>query len=203
MQLNYHYKINRSCFKQHSNKSINRLVRGFSLLELMIAGCILAILAGLAAPSLQQVSRDAQVRAHSFALQSVMGFARRHALSNFVTVHICQKADQTSDECENNYQAGRSWSSGWIVFADINQNNRLDAGETVKVHNGTRATQVVFNQRGRLRFFSDGSARSAGFYICADGAKKQRHVSVLHSGRVRIRQELPDRAKGLCKSQNL
>jgi len=72
------------------------------------------------------------------------------------------------------------------VFEDLNDDNELNKNDNILYTNALNGKiNLVFNQRGRLRFFNDGSARSAGFYICNNNSKETRHIRLLHTGRSR------------------
>ncbi len=170
------------------------------MLELMLAVAILGIVATLGMPNLSQTVQNAHVRANATSLHSYLAFARRYALTHHVNVQLCQRPKSGALGCEANFAAGRAWDTGWIVFVDTDRDNTVHSDEIIKIMPPLTQAHIRFNQRGRLRFFADGSARSAGFYICSPSAKTERYVSILHSGRVRITDTLSEQQRALCKS---
>ena len=82
---------------------------------------------------------------------------------------------------------------------DILDDNQLNNGDTILVRRKLpQSTHLIFNQTGRLRFFPDGSARSAGFYICGADTTEFRHIKLLHSGRIRSTAKAPNAIKKRC-----
>lgn len=81
--------------------SFNR-TKGFTLVELMIAIVILAILASIAAPSFVRLIASQRVRAAAFDLHGDLSFARSEAIKRNSNVTFSPK--NTSD-----------WKGGWDV----------------------------------------------------------------------------------------
>ena len=183
-----------------ASKDNSSRILGFSMIELMVAVSITGIIATLAMPSFNQLIRNTQVRADAASLHAYLSFARKYAITNQTNVHLCQRPISGALQCDIGRTAGRSWNSGWIVFEDKNRNNTVEDDEILKIMSPLNTSNVRFNQRGKLRFHGDGSARSAGFYIFSEGATAMRHISILHTGRVRIRDKLPLAQRVACKS---
>lgn len=94
--------------------------RGFTLVELVIAVLILAILVSLALPSFQSTIRSNRLSASTNQLVSAISLARSEAIKNTSGAGVCSSSDGAS--C-----AGvADWSVGWLVWAD-----RPDAGTGV------------------------------------------------------------------------
>ncbi|MFQ3243963.1 MAG: type IV fimbrial biogenesis protein FimT [Arenicella sp.] len=175
---------------------------GFSLMELMITLSITATLASIAAPSFASMISDGRIKAASVQLSTTLAMARNHALSSTTTVIVCQAQDATMQRCSDAHRRNTRWSSGIITYADLNADNSLDENDqiltTLQSH---ESISMVFNQNGRLRFFADGSARSAGFYLCSKRSDRERHLKILHTGRTRTAAKLSDRNRETCLSK--
>ena len=168
---------------------------GFSLLELLMVLTVLGILASLGTPSLVQGLHLMHLRADSRQLHSYLTAARHQAVSHSVTVLLCPQSSMVARTCAHGLS---SWDSGWLLFRDLNADNELQADELQRVMPKLKHTRVYFNQVGRLRFFADGSARSAGFYLCSSRIEDVRHFALLYSGRVRVSDSLTNKQRKQC-----
>jgi type IV fimbrial biogenesis protein FimT len=173
--------------------------RGFTLLELMVSISMLGVVTAIAAPKFATFVANAHIRANANMLHTALFQARSYALTHQTTVIVCAAATPGLDACEQNRQANKQWHYGLILFADNNANNRLDATDhLIRQLEINNKVQVVFNQRGRLRFFADGHARSAGFYVCGEKSKKEAYLRLLHTGRARISGKLNKKQRARC-----
>lgn len=85
--------------------------RGFTLVELMITLVVLAIVIGLAAPSMLDLIRSNRIETASNELVSAFNYARVEAVKRGQRVSACPSTNGTS--C-----SGTAWQNGWIVFVD-------------------------------------------------------------------------------------
>ena len=174
---------------------------GFSYVETIAAAALLAILMSLATPSFGAIIEKTRVSTASLMVHQTLSVARSSSISTGKITQVCQLESISPFKCVNSHQRNDSWSQGWLVFIDNNQDDELDEKDKiVQVFNPKPQTSVVFNQNGRLRFFPDGSSRSAGFYVCARNSNEFRHIKLLYSGRPRtVSSDDPSRLE-LCKS---
>jgi type IV fimbrial biogenesis protein FimT len=82
--------------------------RGFTLIELMIAVIILAVLLGLSVPSFQNAALNSQLRASANGLVSSSFYARSESFKRNAVVTLCVSSDGTT--CGTG-----GWEQGWIV----------------------------------------------------------------------------------------
>lgn len=101
--------------------------RGFTAIELMVTVAILAVLAGLAAPSFNPIIERWRVRQVSEELQSTFYFARSEAIKRGGNVTILRSDD--GGGCTAVGTDTSLWSCGWIVFADLDNDGAQDSGE--------------------------------------------------------------------------
>lgn len=101
--------------------------RGFTAIELMVTVAILAVLAGLAAPSFNPIIERWRVRQVSEELQSTFYFARSEAIKRGGNVTILRSDD--GGGCTAVGTDTSLWSCGWIVFADLDNDGEQDSGE--------------------------------------------------------------------------
>ena len=81
--------------------------RGFTLLELLATLAIVAILAGIATPSLQSLMQRSSIDSKRNALVEAIQLARNEAIFRGMPVQLCASSD--GDAC------GGSFADGWIV----------------------------------------------------------------------------------------
>ncbi len=108
-----------------------RQQRGFTLLEVMVVVAIIAVLAALAGPSFTPLIERWRVRQAVENLQSTLYFARSEAIKRGGNVSITAAS-------------GTDWSSGWVVFADANNDGTQDAGEDT-LQTTAAPTRVAIN----------------------------------------------------------
>lgn len=98
------------------------VVKGFTLVELMVTIAILAILAALAGPSIDRLARQSRLDADTEKLQAAMSYARSEAMKRSTTVSILPSAV--------------GYTGGWQIATDdgtLNPDCNLNVaqGETV------------------------------------------------------------------------
>ena len=182
------------CYRAHSKRKYHKhkyhyykkQQNGFSLIEAMIVITITSVLISTAAPSFSSVIDKSKLTTTSSELYHSLYSARQYSISSGKNVHVCALDPISANKCESKRDFNANWSQGWMVFADLNNNNNYDSNDLIlKINEKNKDINIVFNQRGRLRFFPDGGARSAGFYICSKNSPNNRHIKLLYSGRVR------------------
>jgi len=177
--------------------------KAYTSIELLICVSILALLSSIAIPSFAGLvsNNRVSIAANDVLLSLVQ--ARNYAITHNKTVLVCQIDGDNDQQCSSKRRANTNWSNGWLSYVDKNENNELDDEDSIiSVTTANEGTTVIFNQRGRLRFFADGSARSAGFYICQQHSDQARHIRLLYTGRARISQQLSLKHKATCESKS-
>lgn len=175
--------------------------KGFSLIELLVTLTIAGILVGTAVPDFSKLIAGNRVNAVANELFTSLSAARSYAINQHALVHVCAMSLKNPMKCSENRDYNSNWSNGWLIFSDLNANNELDKQDTVlKAFQTSAKTNIIFNQRGRLRFFPDGSARSAGFYLCDSTKTNYKHILLLHTGRARSKTNLSQRQRAICSS---
>ncbi|NNC99062.1 MAG: hypothetical protein HKN85_02655 [Gammaproteobacteria bacterium] len=172
---------------------------GISLTELMLSLTLGLIVTGLSVPGFTSLMDRNQVTIQAHTILESLYLARSQAISSNTTVHVCKMDTSNGNACSSDRNYNSDWSSGWLIFSDTNRNNDFDPQDALlRVVDMPDKVNIVFNQRGRLRFFPDGTARSAGFYVCDPRQENYRHLYLLYSGRARINQKLTDKQKAIC-----
>lgn len=84
---------------------------GFTLIEMLVTLTIVAILAGLAAPSLKDAVLGYRLSSYADSLVASAQLARSEAIKRNTVVQLCVSASGTS--CASS----GGWEQGWIVLA--------------------------------------------------------------------------------------
>ncbi len=170
------------------NRTIGRCRPGFSLTELLTAFAVTGILLSLAVPSFYQHLQTNRIRTNINQIVTALHLARTEAIRRNGTVMVCESHDL--DSCTGS----ADWSRGWIVFADVNRNDRRDVDERVlHVHSpASPAIRIDFNGAGRngdrwLHYRPTGSSKNGTFTVCdRRGKASARAVILYRTGRPRV-----------------
>lgn len=159
-------------------------VRGFTLIEAMLAMALLAVLAGLAAPALTQLRHAQQVRVASIDLASAFVLAREEAITRRQAVLVVSQDGE--------------WSKGWRIFVDLDADGSHDDGEPLLYVGAARGTgvrisgnapvsrYVRYTPSGEARLLS-GAFQAGTLTVChASGQQPLRRLVLSASGRLRI-----------------
>ena len=139
----------------YARKTIGRVApsrrhAGFTLMELMIAVAIVAILVGVAAPSMTDMLVNGRLQGASSDLVADLSLARGSAAAKGQRVTICQ----SSTGATSNPSCGgvSTWQNGWIVFVDANGNGTFEGPSStptagtdvmIKVHEAMNSNVTV------------------------------------------------------------
>lgn len=148
------------------------LERGFTLVELMVALSIAAILLSIAVPSYSGSRLSSQLRASANDLIGSINLARSEAIKSGTTVSLCASSDGQT--------CGGEWDDGWIVLRDAEVVHRVDA-----ISAGFQLTEAAGTTT--LLFRSTGvDATPSLFRLCRSGPEpgsQERVISMDATGR--------------------
>ena len=150
---------------------------GFTLVELLIALLIGAILATLAAPSFMDTIRRNRLVSASNDFLATLNYARSEAIKRGQTITVCASSDQAT--CTNS-----PWQDGWIV-QEANSTELLRAhgaldGEATLTRTDA-STMFQYTPRGLLA-----GGNSATFNLCVASGFEGRQIVISATGRARI-----------------
>lgn len=165
---------------------------GFTLIELMTALALAAVLQSLAAPVFADLIGSVRVSTGVNALLSSLVMARSEAIKRHGRAVICKSA--SGQTCS----ASGGWEQGWLVFHDANNNSALDPGEAVLLRqpampapvrvlgNAPLARYVSFTPQGTTEYVS-GAFQAGTLTVCAESARSvpARQIVISSSGRMR------------------
>jgi type IV fimbrial biogenesis protein FimT len=163
---------------------------GLTLIELLVALALGAILLAVAVPGYAQWIATYQVRNHAEQLAGSLRHARSEALKRGLRVNLCPAP--SGRRCA----AGADWGSGWLLYVDANRNGIADDSEpvlrqerpsasSVRVSvNRPLADYVSFAPLGQARLVN-GGLQMGTFVVCRPGHPAIK-VVLANSGRVRL-----------------
>lgn len=163
--------------------------KGYSLIELLVSLAILGILLAVALPNFQDTIESNVTNSQAKLFMTTLNLARSEAIKRGRNVGICPSDDGL--DCE-----AASWSTGWIVFVDVNDDSdgdsgSIDAGDIIiRVFDALGANSVVTVTTDFLEYNSMGFGATAGvqtMLLCPStgNADNARSVEVGISGRGR------------------
>ena len=136
--------------------------QGFTLIEILVAVAIIAILSSLAAPSLSRLMADQRAKSAATNLYVALSVTRSEAIKHNMSVILAPKSG--------------SWQNGWQVQDPEGGAALLDANATGVTISGGPAS-VTYNSAGRL------SGTTAPHFTVGESGMPQRCVTVDLSGR--------------------
>src|SRR5690242_2410817 len=170
--------------------SCRRRAGGLSLIELLLALAIFAVIIGFGVPSYGDWIASRQLANHAEYLAQTLMQARTEAVKRSSRVNVCKSGD--GKQCAT---AG-TWSAGWIMYEDDDRDGSIDAAESVIRYepapgsgitvtaNHPLDSYVSYTNFGYARMLS-GALQMGTFVVCKPG-QKAIHVVLANSGRVRI-----------------
>ncbi|MCE0733343.1 GspH/FimT family pseudopilin [Halomonas sp. G15] len=163
-------------------RGTRRTHAGLTLIELIVAITVAAILFTWAIPSFQRFSARNEVAAEVMRIRTALALARNTAVTRRTTISVCPRPTASSTNCDF-----MNWNHPLVVVDGQVSSGDLADGELLKVLEGSGGPNVTFNRSYPVRYQATGWSRghNGTFEICGrdgDGAK----VIVNNMGRVRI-----------------
>jgi len=180
-----------------------RLQRGFTLIEMLVAIAVAAILLGIGIPSFSGAIKNARVSADNNELTQALYLARSEAVKSSTEVTVCPRASENAMTCGSGMF---DWRHGWLVFIDNEfATNELAAtvgplDEIIGIHPKQRSNNVIsaigstdrtvntVTGRNYIRYETTGISEWANgsFLICDDAThERSRVINIAPTGDVR------------------
>lgn len=170
-----------------------RVLKGFTIIEALIAVTIFGILISFAAPSFAQLWRSQQLDSSTQTMLRSLVLARHEAIKRGRTLTI---ATQEGD-----------WSNGWFLFQDDNDNGRYDpnelllrsfpaiAGSTSLTGNTHVSRYIRYTPSGRATLLN-GGYQMGTLTVCHKDHARGNALVINNGGRVRY-----SRGVDVCQNQ--
>ncbi len=159
--------------------------RGVTLMELLIALTLVAIVLGFGAPSFREIALNAHRAEQVNGLVRTLHLARSTAITRALPVVICKSGGGT--QCATD---ASPWSAGWITFANRDRDSppRIDAGEAVLATQSRVERVVVRANRNAVTYWPFALAGTTVSFVFCDerGARAARAIIVSQTGRPRV-----------------
>jgi type IV fimbrial biogenesis protein FimT len=164
---------------------------GTTLVELLTAFAVIAVLVTLAAPGFRSLQLDSRRTAVVNGFLHGLFLARGEAIKRAQIVSICRSVD--GQVCD--YRAG-DWSAGWIVFVNRDRDDppvRDPGEELVHTSGGWPGGTITTNRRAySFRPATQGVVNGTIVFCDPRGAEYARAIIISHTGRPRVTQRDAD-----------
>lgn len=160
----------------------SRRQSGFTLIELMVAIAVLAILLGLALPSFQESLRSNRVIAASNELLASFALARTEAIRGLGPAGVCASADGAT--CN----ATTDWASGWIVWREDRGAGGVAVRSVVR-YIQPKQRMAISGPNAGVQFTTQGRSQNGAQQVGvapSDSTSVARCVSVSTTGQGRV-----------------
>lgn len=165
--------------------------RGVTLIELLITISIMAVLAAVAAPSLQGFINSSRAVSLTNELVASLNFARSEAVKRGVQVTLCKTADP--DAAAPTCTIAGNWETGWLAFTDSGILGTVDGTDTrLRVKQPTGGSGTITGGSNFANFVAylpsgvsqgNGGLATGTLTVCVGGIR--RGVIISSTGRIR------------------
>jgi len=158
---------------------------GWSVIELAIVLGVAGVLLATAIPGFTGAHQAARASEARMALLASLNEARTAAALKDIDVGMCPSADGLS--CEDRFD----WQDGWVVFADMDQDNARGPADVMLLHRGKLGEGIrVVTSTGRryLDFQPNGgnAGSNATFTLCDErGPSRATAIAMGNAGSYR------------------
>jgi type IV fimbrial biogenesis protein FimT len=160
-------------------------MQGISVIEVLIAFLIVAVLAGIALPaSVSMYTRFGFDQTAMTLGESVLTSSRTAVATGSATI-ICPTAQNGGCRQDSD------WSQGWMAFADVDDDRELGPRDTLigRYAPWSQRLRISSNDgRKRIVFQPDGASAGTNltFTLCSRDTREARVLALANSGRFRI-----------------
>ncbi|WP_232823461.1 GspH/FimT family pseudopilin [Dyella sp. C9] len=146
--------------------------RGFTLIELVVALVVAAILIGFAIPAMHTYIQNNRVVAQANGLIADLQYARGEAVATHGYISVCPLASAGGNSCDT---TDGSYAQGWMVFTTSGPGTNYNSttGTVLRVQMAPTTTTVNANSNGILTYDSYGQlwasnqVSGTSFTVCA------------------------------------
>ncbi len=177
--------------------------RGFTLVELLVAMAVVAIVLTMGLPELASYLRNSRLTTQTNHFIAVMNFARAQSISRNQEVFITSLADNNANHWEQGWQI---WIDGSAACPDTVPNETMEDCEVLRdfklessvLKGPSNLASVAYprlkdaTMKARTFSFNGGNgslniSQEINFYLCDPKGKYEgRHISMRPTGRLRL-----------------
>ncbi len=161
-----------------------KLVKGLTLLELIVFIAISALTLSLGVPSFVSIVQNARLTAGTNEFVSALHQARSGAIERGVQTTLCPSSDAA--DCDMTAE----WDEGWILFVDDNSDGSVDPSERVLTrHAALNGPMLISDNPGEsVAYLPSGESRVGasrlGKFTIYDSRGKGRFIRLSRTGRI-------------------
>lgn len=172
----------RTALRSHAQ----RPAYGFTLIEIMVAIGIVAVLASVGLPEFTVFLRNTRLAGVASDLRSDMQLARSESIRRNARVLVCPRSSATATTCATTVAAA-TWMNGWLVCHDTDNNGACDAATSsdpnpVRTRGAPSAPLSLSGPAASVIFLPIGNANAAATFTFTGGTTVTRTLSVAPSG---------------------
>ena len=158
---------------------------GYSMTEVLATLAVVGMVVSNGVPAMQSLVYEQRLTAQVNQLFADLHLARSESIKRSAQVTLCKSNDGATCSTVSD------WRDGWIMFADTNGNEAVDAGETIiRVGQALAAgTTLRYGTSYSYVYYKpDGAAwPNATFTFCdSRGAANARAIIMSNTGRARV-----------------
>lgn len=162
----------------------NRAIRGFTLIELIITLTIATILLTVAVPGMSRFINNNRLSSVTNDFLGDLNLARSEALKRGSQAGMCKG---NTSGCAG---IGVAWANGWIVFADIDENETWSANDVlIRAHEALPPNTAITLSTGSnsaIVYGSQGQVVQGApetITVCNSNVSRKRDIALIRAGR--------------------
>lgn len=167
--------------------------RGVTLIEQVMVVAIVAVIAGVACPSLASLLRRERLQTAQWDFIAALNYARSEAVMRQARLVFCPTRDHR--HCSEETR----WEGGWLVGLDRNHDNQPDSAP---LRTGEGYAQLAIQSsvgRRHVTFLPDGTAGGSNLTLLfCNVSHTQAPLGVVVSNSGRVRAAAPDPGQAGC-----
>lgn len=164
--------------------------RGISLIEMLIALAIIALLTSTGIAGFTSSINRTQVDSQLFSLRQLLSASRQKAIDTHSYITICPSIDAVN--CTN------QWQQTLIAFSDHNKNAKVDSDDTIwissELFNPSQPITKRPSNKSYFRYNPEGYTQGSPGHIIFCGVSQQtstaRKLTISMAGRTRLSADL-------------
>ncbi len=162
-------------------------VHGMTMIELLTGMLVVAILMAMPCRLFRDFAANSRTSAATSDLVTALNLARSEALRRATRVVACSSSDHATCSTADD------WSNGWIVFADPNGNDTVDANELLQtwaapqgqIEAKSNADRAIYNTTGMAQLQPGLAEVTFDVQLAGCSGDRRKHIAMSMSGSLR------------------